>query len=232
MQKDLFFTQLFDPETCTYTYLLADQKSKEALLIDTVLQNTEDYLALLAERRLQLKYILETHIHADHVTGAALLKEKTGAKTAVSSKAKVNCADLLLDHQDEIAFGDFKLKAIATPGHTDSCMSFYLPGMVFTGDSLMIDSAGRTDFQQGSAARLYQSITENLYTLPDETKVYPGHDYKGRPSSTIGEEKKSNQRINQGRSREEFVQIMNELKLSEPKKIKIAVPANLAGGKI
>jgi sulfur dioxygenase len=231
-QTDLFFSQTLDPETCTYTYLLADLKSKEAVLIDTVLEMADRDLKILNDQGFRLKYILETHIHADHITGAAKLKESTGAKTVLSAAAKVPCADISLQDGEELQFGSFRIKAIATPGHTDSCMSFYLPGMVFTGDSLMISSAGRTDFQKGSAERLYHSITQKLYQLPNDTQVYPGHDYKRRSSSSIAEEKKNNERIGEGRKLQEFIQIMNGLKLCAPKKIQVAVPANMACGQL
>jgi len=229
--SSLIFRQLYECESCTYTYLLGDSKSREAILIDPVRETVERDLKLLGELGLKLKFILDTHIHADHVTGASALRERTGAKTAVSSLAKVDCADLSLSEGDEISWGPFRLKAIATPGHTDSCMSYFGEGMVFTGDSLMIRGTGRTDFQQGSSDRLFDSITLKLFKLPPDTRVYPAHDYKGIMSSTIGEEMKHNPRVGGGRSREEFAKIMSELKLTQPKKIHEALPANLACGR-
>jgi glyoxylase-like metal-dependent hydrolase (beta-lactamase superfamily II) len=227
----LIFQQLFEVESSTYTYLLADQASGEAVSIDPVLETVERDLNLLKELGLTLKYTLETHVHADHITGAAKIREKTRAKTVLSAEANVDCADILLHDGDILQFGGQTLKALSTQGHTDSCMSYYISGMVFTGDSLMIRAAGRTDFQQGSSAKLYESITKKLYALPDETIVYPGHDYKGMTSSTIGAEKKNNPRIGLDKSEADFIKIMSELNLAMPKKLHEAVPANLKCGR-
>lgn len=228
----IIFHQLFELESSTYTYLLADPVSKEAALIDSVLETVDRDLILMNELGLKLKYILDTHIHADHITGAWEIRKKTGAQTGVALAAHVDCADIGLIDGQELFLGQIKIKVLATPGHTDSCISFYCDGRVFTGDALLIRSNGRTDFQQGSATKLYDSIHQQIYTLPNETFVYPGHDYRGQTSSTVAMEKKFNSRIPENRSKEDFVKIMAELKLANPKKINEAVPANLACGNI
>jgi len=226
----MIFHQLFEQESSTYTYLLADEDTKEAILIDAVLETAERDLKLITELGLKLKYLLDTHIHADHITGAGTLRAKTGAKTAVSSGANVQCVDVTLNDGDELKFGKYTLKALSTPGHTNSCMTFYTEGMLFTGDVLFIRGTGRTDFQLGDSRKMYHSIHDKLFTYPEGTKIYPGHDYKGMSYSTVGDEKKFNPRVGGGKSEDEFVQIMNELKLANPKKIDIAVPANLKCG--
>ncbi len=232
MSKEMIFYQLFEAESSTYTYVLGDPISKEAIIIDPVLETVERDLQLIRELGLRLVYILDTHVHADHVTGAGLLRERTGAKTAVSAGARVDCADIALNDGDELRFGTFKIKALSTPGHTDSCMCFVREDRVFTGDALMIRGTGRTDFQQGSSERLYQSVHQKLFTLPPETKVYPAHDYKGQTSSTIDLEMKWNPRVGGGKTQAEFVKIMSELKLADPKKIAVALPANLGCGRV
>jgi glyoxylase-like metal-dependent hydrolase (beta-lactamase superfamily II) len=227
----MVFRQLFDTETSTYTYLLADNKSKEAIIIDSVKENVERDLHLIQELGLRLIYTIETHIHADHITGAGDLSLRTGAKRVVPKNSQVECADILLADGDELKFGDCNIKAIHTPGHTDTCTSYLIDNMVFTGDALFIRGNGRTDFQNGSAEALYDSITKKLFTLPDDTFVYPGHDYKGMNLSTIKEEKQFNPRIKIGTTKDEFINTMNTLKLVNPKKIQEAVPANLKCGK-
>lgn len=225
----LLFRQLFESESSTFTYLLGDPAAGEAVLIDPVRETVARDLALVLELGLRLKYVLDTHIHADHVTGAGLIREQTGAKTCVSKGAHIECADIELKDGDELNFGAFAIRSLATPGHTDSCMSYFCEGRVFTGDALLIRGTGRTDFQQGSSARLYDSITGKLFTLPPETLVYPAHDYRGHTASTIGEELAHNPRL-AGKTREQFVKIMSELKLDHPKKIHEALPANLGCG--
>ncbi len=226
----LLFRQLFDYDTWTYTYLLADTEAKEAVLIDTVKEKVDRDLALLKELGLKLKYVLDTHVHADHITGAAKLRAATGAKTGISKNSQVTCADLLLDDGQELKFGKFTLRAIATPGHTNTCMSFYAEGMVFTGDTLFIRDVGRTDFQQGSNERMHDSITNKLFALPDDTKVYPGHDYNGQQMSTIAEEKAFNTKVGGSNTFDSFAAKMKAMKLGPPKKLDIAVPANLRCG--
>lgn len=230
-KSNLIFQQLFDSESCTYTYIIADPNSKEAAIIDPVLGMAPRDLKLIEEMSLKLKVILETHIHADHVTGAGLLADKLGAKIALSEKANAKGADILLKDHDQIEIGNLKIKVLETPGHTKTCLCYLLTDRVFTGDSLTIRGNGRTDFQQGSSEQLFHSIHQKLYTLPEETLVFPGHDYNGMMSSTIGLEKKFNKRIDQNRSLPEFIQIMIDLKLALPQKIDIAVPANLNCGR-
>lgn len=227
MASKLIFQQLFERESSTYTYLLADSFSKEAVLIDPVFETVDRDLKLLEELGLNLKYVLDTHIHADHVTGAGAIRSRmNGVKTVVPKNANVSCADIEVGDGDKVFFGPFSIEAIETAGHTDSSVSYLCEGMVFTGDALLIRGTGRTDFQSGSAESLYESVTEKLFKLPPETIVYPGHDYRGFTSSTIEMEKKHNPRLGEGKSKSDFVKIMSELKLDYPKKIDVALPAN------
>ncbi len=230
MQK-LLFQQLFENESSTFTYLLADLNTGEAIIIDPVLETFNRDLQLIRELELKLLYVFETHVHADHITSAGKIAEATGAKICISADSQAQGADIFLQDASEIRFGLHTVKAIATPGHTNGCMCFLVGDRVFTGDALMIRGNGRTDFQQGSAENLFKNITRKIFTLPDETLVYPAHDYKGFTSSTIGIEKRFNARLNQNRSMQDFVQIMSDLKLSPPKKIDTAVPANLKCGR-
>lgn len=224
----MIFRQLFDVDTSTFTYLLADEETRDAIVIDSVFENVERDLAILRELGLRLVYAVETHVHADHVTGAGALRERTGCQTVVSRFAEADCADRHAGEGSLIQFGRYVLEVRETPGHTDTCVSFVLQdhSMVFTGDTLLIRGCGRTDFQQGSSERLYRSVHEKLFVLPDDCRVYPGHDYKGRTSSTIGEEKAHNPRLGIGRTMGDFVAIMNALDLAPPKRIAIAVSAN------
>jgi sulfur dioxygenase len=228
----MIFRQFFDYETWTYSYLLADTVSGEAVLIDPVLEQVERDLSFISQLNLKLKFTLETHVHADHITGADQLRTRTGAKVALSAAAKVNCADLALQDGQELTFGPYKIKCITTPGHTNSCMSFYCEGMVFTGDVLFVRDVGRTDFQEGSPESMFNSITKKLFVLPDQTLVYPAHDYKGQTVSTIGEEKKYNAKLGNDKKFEHFKALVDAMKLGQPKKIHIAVPANLNCGKL
>lgn len=228
----MIFRQLFDYDTWTYTYLLGDETSREAVLIDSVHEQAERDIRLIQELGLDLKYLMETHVHADHITGvSALRKAFPGAKSIVSKFGGAACADILTDDGDSFHIGEREIRVLATPGHTIGCISLVTEGMVFTGDALFIRGCGRTDFQQGDAGKLYDSITEKLFTLPDRTLVYPGHNYAGHTVSTIGEEKRFNPRL-AGKSREEFVEIMNHLNLPHPKKIAESVPANLKCGNL
>jgi sulfur dioxygenase len=228
----ILFRQLFETETSTYTYLLGDPVSREAVLIDPVRETIERDLELLRELELTLVHTLETHVHADHVTASGMLRERVGSRSVVSVKGGAPCADVLVVEGDKVSFGDRWLEVRETPGHTNGCLSYVLDdrSMVFTGDALLIRGTGRTDFQQGDPRQLYISITTKLFTLPDDTRVFPGHDYRGMTSSTIAEEKLHNRRLGGGRSIDEFVAIMQALRLAEPKKIAEAVPANLACG--
>ena len=230
-ENQLLFRQLFENQTSTYTYLLADEKSREAILIDPVFETVDRDAQLIKNLNLNLKWTLETHVHADHITGASALREKLGSQIAISAESKVTGADRLLHDSEEIHFGAFSIKALATPGHTNSCMSYLCRHLLFTGDSLLIGVAGRTDFQEGSSQKLYNSIQKKLFSLPADTQVYPGHDYRGFTVSTIGYEKKFNARINLETSEESFIKTMSSLNLPPPKKINEAVPANLVCGK-
>ncbi len=224
--------QLFDPATSTYTYLLWDTESRQAALIDSVKEQVDRDEKLIGELGLKLVWLLETHIHADHITGSGTLRlrSRQKAKVAVHRASGSHCADRLLEDRDEITLGEETIKVLYTPGHTDTDISYLIDGAVFTGDSLLIRGSGRTDFQAGDAGTSYDSITGKLFTLDDETKVYPGHDYKGQTVSSIAEEKKSNPRIGGGRSRDEYISIMDDLKLAKPARIDEAVPGNMACG--
>lgn len=226
----MIFRQLFDHESSTYTYLVADASTKDATIIDPVIEQVDRDLTLIRELGLQLKMILETHIHADHVTGSWELKQATKAEAVAGAGSKLACADRLLKDKETIRVGSLEFQALATPGHTDSCMSYYGHGRVFTGDALLIRGCGRTDFQQGSSKKLFHSIRNVLFRLPDETLVFPAHDYKGMNCSSIGEEKAHNPRLNLHIGEDEFVQIMASLNLSPPKKIAVAVPRNQSCG--
>jgi sulfur dioxygenase len=225
----MFFRQLFDPDSSTYTYLIADDATHEAIVIDPVIEQAERDLKLIREHGLKLKYTLETHVHADHITAAQALKKNTNAVTAVSADCNAQGYDRLLKDGDVILFGHEEITVIATPGHTPGSVAYLWRDRVFTGDTLLIGGCGRTDFQNGSAEALWSSITEKLFALDEQTLVFPGHDYKGRRLSSIGEEKRFNARV-AGKSREEFITIMNNLGLPMPKRIHEAVPANLDAG--
>ena len=224
----MILRQLFDHESSTFTYLVADEATNRAALIDPVAAQVDRDLKLISELGLTLVMVLDTHVHADHVTGAGELRSRTGAKTAASALG-APCVDVKLNAGDVIAIGGLELKVLATPGHTDDSLSFLLEGHVFTGDALLVRGTGRTDFQNGDARTLFDSITRVLFGLPAETVVLPGHDYKGFSSTTIAEERAHNPRI-AGKSAEEFESLMQSLALAPPKKLDIAVPANRACG--
>lgn len=222
----MLFKQLFDTESSTLTYLIADSESSEALLIDPVQTELESYKALLDEYGLTLKYSLETHVHADHITASGMLRKDLNCKTAVGQGCNASAADFQVKDWDVFTLGtNEKIIARTTPGHTAGSISYIWRERVFTGDCLLINGCGRSDFQGGDAGTLYDSITQNLFTLPAETLVYPGHDYKGHRVSSIAQEKLINPRL-AGKSRDEFIDIMNNLNLPKPKLIDIAVPAN------
>lgn len=230
MRNDIIFHQLFDATSSTYTYIIADKASKEAAIIDPVLENVDRDLQLIDDLGLRLMYALDTHIHADHITGAGEIRKRKNIKTGVSQEAEVTCVDIGLEEGQELLLGNKKIKVLATPGHTNTCLSYLFEGMVFTGDTLLIRGCGRTDFQQGSSEKLFHSVREKLFKLPSETIVFPGHDYKGFTASTIGDERKLNARLKETISLAEFQKTMSELKLANPKKIHEAVPANLSCG--
>ncbi|TFW71881.1 Zn-dependent hydrolase [Methylotenera oryzisoli] len=219
------FKQFYDEASSTLTYLIADMESKQAVLIDPVKENIDEYLNIINAHQLTLVYSLETHVHADHITGGGQLKTITTAKTAVSQACGADSADMQLKDNDVITFGHEKITVIATPGHTAGSVSFLWRDRVFTGDSLLINGCGRTDFQSGDAGKLYDCITGKLFMLPDETLVYPGHDYNSRRVSSIGQEKLINPRL-ANQTRDEFIYTMANLNLPKPKMIDIAVPAN------
>lgn len=229
----MIFRQMFDAESSTYTYLLADENSGEAALIDSVQEQSERDAKVLKELGLTLKYLLETHVHADHITGVTRLKALfPQAQSVVSAQGGAPCADHLAQDGDIFQLGDQEIRVLSTPGHTNGCVSYLAGDRVFTGDTLLIRGCGRTDFQEGDAGRLYDSVTQKLFVLPDQTQVYPGHNYIGLTASTIGEEKQHNPRLGGGKSKAEFVEIMNNLKLAQPAKIMEAVPANLKCGNL
>lgn len=228
----MLFRQLFDAESSTYTYLLADPSTRDAVIIDPVIEQVDRDATLIAELGLTLRYALDTHVHADHVTGAGLLRERLRCQTVLSERAGVGCADVLVKHGDTIAFGAYRLEVRETPGHTSSCLSYVTADqtIAFTGDALLIRGCGRTDFQQGDARQLYQSVHRELFSLPPTTLIYPAHDYKGRTATSIDEEVRHNPRLGAGKTEEEFVTIMENLQLAYPRKIDVALPRNLHCG--
>ena len=221
--------QLFDPASSTYTYILFDEITREAAIIDPVDAQLERDLATLRQYGLRLIWTLETHAHADHITSAGLLAEHTSAKTAAPQGCGIHTASTQLTDGQTLRFGAEQVRALHTPGHTSGSMSFVWREHVFTGDTLLINGCGRTDFQSGSASALYDSLTRVLFALPDATTVWPGHDYQGRTRSSIGAEKNSNARV-AGKTLDAFVAIMQALNLPRPKRIDEAVPANLMSG--
>ena len=228
----MLFRQLFDPETSTYTYLLADETTREAILIDPVLDQIERDVGLLRDLDLQLRHALDTHVHADHVSALGSLRDRLGARTVISERAGVGCADLLVKHGDAIRFGACGVEVRETPGHTSGCLSYVTldRAMVFTGDALLIRGCGRTDFQGGDPAELYRSVHDQIFTLPPSTLIYPGHDYKGRTASSVDEERRCNPRLGGGKTCAEFVAIMRELSLAYPRYMNVALPRNLHCG--
>ncbi len=228
----MIFRQLFDRESCTYTYLLGDEATGEAVLIDPVIEHVTRDMQLVAELGLSLKYTLETHVHADHVTGSGTLRRCLGSRSVMCVTGGADCADVLVNDGDELAFGAERVVVVTTPGHTNTCVSYHLPehGLLFTGDTLFVRGCGRTDFQSGDARTLYRSVHEKVFTLPEDTRIFPGHDYKGRTSSTVAEEREHNPRLGSGNTEDDFVEIMENLNLGLPAKMHIALPANLNCG--
>ena len=232
----MVITQLFDAATSTFTYLIFDEENKEAVIIDPVLEQFERDVEQIEQGGLKLTYILETHVHADHITGASLLRKKFDALILTGSQTKLKCADILAEHRERYMFGSYSFEVRHTPGHTKGCVSYVFTNeeqtYVFTGDTLFIRGCGRTDFQGGSSDTLYASVHEQLYSLPSDTIVYPGHDYNGRFSTTIADEKKHNPRLNTDIDKDGFVEIMNNLKLAYPKRIDVSLPANRCCGDV
>ena len=225
----MIFRQMFDQVSGTYTYLLASRPGGEALIIDPVLEKVDRYLQLVTELDLKLVKAVDTHLHADHITGLGALRDKTHCITVMGEQTKADVVSMRLGDGDKLTIEGLALDVIYTPGHTDDSYSFILPDRVFTGDTLLIRGTGRTDFQNGDARQQYASIFDRLLKLPDTTLVYPAHDYKGDTVSTIGEEKAFNPRL-QVKSVDEYVALMNNLKLSNPKMMDVAVPANMKVG--
>lgn len=225
----MIFRQLFDRESSTYTYLLAERRGGEALLIDPVLERTEQYVRLIDELDLKLVMAVDTHIHADHVTALGALREQTKCATAMGEMTRADCVSLKLAEGEVLKIDGLRLDVLYTPGHTDDSYSFVLPDRVFTGDTLLIRGTGRTDFQNGDAGAQYDSLFGKLLQLPENTRVYPAHDYNGMTVSTIGEEKRWNPRL-QVKGRDEYMALMNGLVLDNPRLMDIAVPANRSCG--
>jgi len=224
----MIFKQLFDNKSSTYTYLLASDKGREALIIDPVIENTNEYISLLKELDLRLVKVIDTHIHADHVTALNELSKQTDCTKIMGEKSKSEVIDLHVKDDDKIKIENIELKVLYTPGHTDCSYSFLMKDRVFTGDTLLINGTGRTDFQNGSAKDQYNSLFNKLLKLPEKTIVLPAHDYNGKTSSTIGNEIKNNPRL-QVNSADQYIEIMNNLNLANPKMMDIAVPANVKG---
>ena len=224
----MIFNQLFDIKSSTYTYIIASDKGREALIIDPVIESTEEYLNLLNELNLKLVKVIDTHIHADHVTGLNELSKRTNCTKIMGEKSKSEVVDIKVKEDDKVKIDNIELKTIYTPGHTDCSYSFLMNDRVFTGDTLLINGTGRTDFQNGNAEDQYDSLFNKLLKLPEKTLVYPAHDYNGKKFSTIESEKKNNPRL-QVNSISQYVDIMNNLNLANPKMMDIAVPANVKG---
>ena len=222
----MIFRQLFEPLSSTYTYLLGCEETGRAVLIDPVIVAMERDLAEIRRLELTLAYTLDTHIHADHITAALELKNKVGSKIAAPAFDRLPCADVGIEEGTPFRLGSIQLQPLHTPGHTAGHFAYRFGDRIFTGDALLIEGCGRTDFQNGDAAALYKSVTEKLFSLPDDTLVYPGHDYQDRRVSSIAQEKKRNPRLGQDRTLEQFTEIMANLNLPYPKFIEYAVPGN------
>jgi len=224
----MIFKQMFDPASCTYTYLISSGRGREALIIDPVIEHTEEYIKVLEKLDLKLVKVIDTHIHADHITGLNELNKRTNCTRIMGEKSKSEVIDLRIKESEKINVENIELKAIYTPGHTDCSYSYLMNDRVFTGDSLLINATGRTDFQNGSSEDAYDSLFNKLLKLPENTLVYPAHDYNGKKFSTIENEKNNNPRL-QVNSKEQYVEIMDNLNLANPKMIDVAVPANVKG---
>ena len=225
----MIFKQVFDQKSSTYTYIIASAEGREALIIDPVLENVEDYIKLLTELNLKLVKVIDTHIHADHVTGAGKLRDKTKCVTIMGEHTPTDAVEIKVKDEEIIKLDQLKIKALYTPGHTSDSFSFLMDNYLFSGDTLLINGTGRTDFQNGNSKDAYNSLFNRLLKLPDETLVYPAHDYKGEKVSTIGKEKKFNPRL-QVNNVEEYIEIMNNLNLKKPAAIDFNVANNLKLG--
>jgi sulfur dioxygenase len=231
---DVNDVQNVDDRAESRSYVVADRQSGKAIIIDAILENVDRDLRILKDLDLTLLYAIETHIHADHITGASLIKDRASARIMYGGGAEgtVTGADGFLSDGEELRFGNTVLRAMATPGHTPGCTSYVLPGAVFTGDALFIHGNGRTDLQGGSSEELFDSVRVKLFSLPSETIVYPGHDYNGRVSSTIGEEKRFNERLNLSIDKAMFIAMMNKRHAPLPAQMDIAIPANMRAGRL
>ena len=225
----MIFKQVFDQKSSTYTYIIASAEGREALIIDPVLENVEDYIKILNQLNLKLVKVIDTHIHADHVTGAGKLRDKTKCVTIMGEHTPTDAVEVKVKDDEIIQLDKFKIRALYTPGHTSDSFCFLMNNYLFSGDTLLINGTGRTDFQNGSSKDAYNSIFNRLLKLPDETLLYPAHDYKGETVSTIGKEKRSNPRL-QVRNVDEYIDIMNNLNLKKPEKIDFNVESNLKLG--
>lgn len=230
LSDNLGIRQLYDPVSSTCSYLIWDRDSRVAAMIDPVRDQSRRDINLVYELGLRLKYTLETHVHMDHVTGSHTLREEFNSIVIVHENSSARCADVLVKDGDFIPLGVHRVRFLYTPGHSSGDICLSIPGAVFTGDTLLVGSCGRTDYQSGDAGKLYDSVTQRLFTLPDETIVYPGHDYDGQSSTSVGAEKKHNPRLGGGRSREDFIAIMSSLKLDLPAQLYEAFPSNLRCG--
>jgi glyoxylase-like metal-dependent hydrolase (beta-lactamase superfamily II) len=226
----MFIRQLFDRDTSTYTYLVADPDTREAAIIDPVREQFDRDAQLINELGFNLKYVLESHVHADHVTSSGKLRDRFGAKVVLQEASNAKCADILAKDGDVLKLGDKEIKILHTPGHTDADATFQIEGAVFTGDALLVRGCGRTDFQSGSNENLYSSINDKIFSLPEETIIYPGHDYKGQTVSTVGEEKAFNPRLGAGKDLAAFSEIMDNLKLAPPARLDESLPGNMRCG--
>ena len=224
----MIFEQLFDTKSSTYTYILSSGKGREALIIDPVLEHTDQYINFLNKLELKLVKVIDTHIHADHITGLNELSKRTSCTKIMGDNSKSEVVDLRVKEDENVKIDNINLKVMYTPGHTDCSYSYLMNDRVFTGDTLLINGTGRTDFQNGNSRQQYDSIFNKLLKLPENTMVYPAHDYNGKKHSTIGSERKNNPRL-QVNSVDQYVEIMNNLKLANPKMMDVAVPANLKG---
>ena len=224
----MIFEQLFDTKSSTYTYILSSGKGREALIIDPVLEHTDQYINFLNKLELKLVKVIDTHIHADHITGLNELSKRTSCTKIMGENSKSEVVDLRVKEDENVKIDNINLKVMYTPGHTDCSYSYLMNDRVFKGDTLLINGTGRTDFQNGNARQQYDSIFNKLLKLPENTMVYPAHDYNGKKHSTIGSERKNNPRL-QVNSVDQYVEIMNNLKLANPKMMDVAVPANLKG---
>lgn len=227
----MIFRQLFDAESSTYSYLIGSRQGGEAMLVDSVVGRVEQYLQLLEELELKLLIAADTHLHADHVTGLGALQDATGCITLMGEQTQADCVSQRFHDGEAIEFDGIRILTLYTPGHTDDSYCFQLPDRILTGDTLLIRGTGRTDFQNGDASAQYHSLFDRLLKLPDETLVYPAHDYNGVTVSTIGEERRHNPRL-QVASKQEYVELMNGLELSNPRMMDVAVPANRACGRV